>query len=374
MDKKLLRNILLAITFAVFLVAVIINIDKITGVASFIWGILKPVIIGFCIAFVLNRPYITFTGLFEKLFKKAKKPHPKAIKVLAILTVYIIFLAVITLLFGLIVPQTVESVVNLYNNRETYIANITEFTQSVEKMLGLDISLIGETEKFIIDTIEKLPDYFMNAIPVIFAAAGDVAATVMNVIMGFAMSVYMLASKEMLLSQCRRSLYAFVPTKIALKISEITRIMSEVFGDYLGQRLLDALIVGVLCFICMSVIGLPYAILISTIVALTNVIPVFGPFIGAIPSAFILLIGKPINALWFIIMIIVLQQLNEHLISPRLTVRSTGMPVWLTFVALFVGYGIGNFFGMLLGVPTFGVIYRIINDMILKKSEKKAEE
>ncbi len=378
MNKKLLKSILLAITFAVFLVAVIININKISGVVSFIWGILNPIVIGFCIAFLLNRPFCFFMKAFGKLdgkiFKKAKKPHGKAVKVFAILTVYILFLAVTALLFGLIVPQVISSVVNLYNNRDTYIANFTSITEWVEQTLGLNISIASELKKFVIEMIEKLPESFMSSIPEVFAAAGDVASTIINALMGFAMSVYMLASKEMLLSQCRRILYAFVPEKAAAKINDIMHVSSDVFGNYLGQRLLDALIVGALCFICMTVIGLPYAILISTLIALTNVIPFFGPFIGAIPSAFILLIGKPINALWFIIMIIVLQQLNEHLISPRLTVRPMGIPAWLTFVALFIGGGLEGFFGMLVAVPTFGVIYKIIVDITEKKNTDKPAE
>lgn len=371
MDKKLVKSILLAITFAVFLVAAIINIDKISGVASFIWRILNPIIIGFCIAFLLNRPFRLFTDVFGKLdgklFKKAKKPHAKAVKVFSIITVYILFLAVTALLFSLIVPQVISSIVNLYNNRSTYIDNFTSITEWVEKTLRLNISIASQLKKSVIEMIEKLPESFMSSIPEIFAAAGDVASTIINSLMGFAMSVYMLASKEMLLGQCRRVLYAFVPEKAAAKITDIMHISSDVFGDYLGQRLLDALIVGALCFICMTVIGLPYAALISTVVALTNVIPFFGPFIGAIPSAFILLIGKPVNALWFIIMIIVLQQLNEHLISPRLTVRPMGIPAWLTFVALFIGSGLRGFFGMLVAVPTFGVIYKIIVEMTEKK-------
>jgi predicted PurR-regulated permease PerM len=376
MDKKLLRSILLAITFAVFLVAIIININKISGILTLIWGILNPIIVGFCIAFLLNRPLGFFIKVFGnldgKIFKKAKKPHTGAIKAFAILTVYIIFLAVTAILFGLIVPQTISSVVNLYNNRSEYIKNFTSITEWFENALGLNVSIADEVKKFTIDLIEKMPENIMNAIPEIFAAAGDIASGVINALMGFAMSVYMLASKNMLLSQCRRLLYAYIPEKAAVKISGIMSISSDVFGDYLGQRLLDALIVGVLCFVCMTVIGLPYAILISTIIALTNVIPFFGPFIGAIPSAFILLISKPIDALWFIIMIIVLQQLNEHLISPKLTVRPMGMPAWLTFVALFTGGGLEGFFGMLLAVPTFGVIYKIITELIDKKNSQSA--
>lgn len=376
MDKKLLRSILLAITFAVFLVAVIININKISGILTLIWGILNPIIVGFCIAFLLNRPLEFFIKAFGKLdgklFKKAKKPHTGAVKAFAILMVYIIFLAVTAILFGLIVPQTISSVVNLYNNRSEYIKNFISITEWLENALGLNVSIADEVKKFTIDLIEKMPEIIMNAIPEIFAAAGDIASGVINALMGFAMSVYMLASKDMLLSQCRRLLYAYIPEKAAVKISGITSISSDVFGDYLGQRLLDALIVGVLCFVCMTVIGLPYAILISAIIALTNVIPFFGPLIGAIPSVFILFISKPINALWFIIMIIVLQQLNEHLISPKLTVRPMGMPAWLTFVALFAGGGLGGFFGMLLSVPTFGVIYKIITELIDKKNSQTA--
>lgn len=376
MDKKLFRSILWSIFFATGLVAIIINLDKISGAVSFLSGILLPLTIGFCIAFLLNRPFEKFKSLFGKLdgkiFKKSKKPHSKLCIALSIITVYIIFLAIIAIIFGLVLPQLTDSLKTIYDNRNVYINNIVEITNVIEAFLGPDISLLAELEKVLISLIEKLPEYIADVMPKIFAFAGTLASSLTNILMGFAMSIYMLASKDMLLRQSHNFLYAFVPLKYAEKASKLAKTASEIFGKYINGQLLDALLVGIVCFIGMSIIGLPYALLISTIISVTNIIPIFGPFIGAIPSAFILLIGNPIDALWFIIFILVLQQIDGNIICPRIVGDAVGLPAWWTLVAIFIGGGMFGFIGMIIGVPTFTVIYKLLKKSIARRLEKKA--
>ena len=372
MDKKLFRSILWTIFFATCLVAIIINLDKISGAVSFLSGILLPLTVGFCIAFLLNRPFEKFKNLFGKMFKKSKKPHSKLCIALSIITVYIIFLAIIAIIFGLVLPQLTDSLKTIYDNRNVYINNIVEITNAIESFLGPDISLLEELEKVMISLIEKLPEYIANVMPKIFAFAGTLASSVTNILMGFAMSIYMLASKDMLLRQSHNFLYAFVPLKYAQKASKLAKTASEIFGKYINGQLLDALLVGIVCFIGMSIIGLPYALLISTIISVTNIIPIFGPFIGAIPSAFILLIGNPIDALWFIIFILVLQQIDGNIICPRIVGDAVGLPAWWTLVAIFIGGGMFGFIGMIIGVPTFTVIYKMLKKSIARRLEKKA--
>ena len=372
MDKKLFRSILWSIFFATGLVAIIINLDKISGAVSFLSGILLPLTVGFCIAFLLNRPFEKFKNLFGKMFKKSKKPHSKLCITLSIITVYIIFLAIIAIIFGLVLPQLTDSLKTIYDNRNVYINNIVEITNAIESFLGPDISLLEELEKVMISLIEKLPEYIANVMPKIFAFAGTLASSLTNILMGFAMSIYMLASKDMLLRQSHNFLYAFVPLKYAQKASKLAKTASEIFGKYINGQLLDALLVGIVCFIGMSIIGLPYALLISTIISVTNIIPIFGPFIGAIPSAFILLIGKPIDALWFIIFILVLQQIDGNIICPRIVGDAVGLPAWWTLVAIFIGGGMFGFIGMIIGVPTFTVIYKMLKKSIQRRLEKSS--
>ena len=372
MDKKLFRSILWTIFFATCLVAIIINLDKISGAVSFLSGILLPLTVGFCIAFLLNRPFEKFKNLFGKMFKKSKKPHSKLCIALSIITVYIIFLAIIAIIFGLVLPQLTDSLKTIYDNRNVYINNIVEITNAIESFLGPDISLLEELEKVMISLIEKLPEYIANVMPKIFAFAGTLASSLTNILMGFAMSIYMLASKDMLLRQSHNFLYAFVPLKYAQKASKLAKTASEIFGKYINGQLLDALLVGIVCFIGMSIIGLPYALLISTIISVTNIIPIIGPFIGAIPSAFILLIGNPIDALWFIIFILVLQQIDGNIICPRIVGDAVGLPAWWTLVAIFIGGGMFGFIGMIIGVPTFTVIYKMLKKSIARRLEKKA--
>ncbi|MBM6860610.1 AI-2E family transporter, partial [Clostridium saudiense] len=192
-----------------------------------------------------------------------------------------------------------------------------------------------------------------------------------NFILSLIFSIYMLLNKERLQLGMKKVLYAFSKKNFADKVMYLGKIANESFSSYIGGQFIEAIIIGVLCFIGMLVLRMPYALLISVLVAVTALIPIFGAFIGTIPSAFIILIIDPMKALWFIIFIIVLQQIEGNLIYPKVVGSSVGLPPIWVMLAMLIGGNTFGLLGMLLGIPTFSVIYKVSREYINKRLNNK---
>jgi len=390
-DKKLFKSILLIVTYCILLVIVVINIDVILGgLGSFI-ALLSPVFIGFCIAFILNRPYKYIYGLISKLccklkekFTKTKKigksfvHHEKKkrsgdgiIKAISLVLVYSLFLLFISLLISMILPQLGESLTKVYDNIQTYVSNLIGLADKIEEYVHIDGEILDTVTTMITDFVKSLPEMIPSLIPNIFDVTKSVASSLTNFLLGFIMSIYMLASKDMLIHQIKSVFYTFMPEKPAKKITHALEISNDIFGNFVNGRIYDALIIGLLCFIGMSIFGFDYTILITVLVAVTNVIPVFGPFIGAIPSIFLLLMVDPMQAVLFTVFIIVLQQLDGNVIGPKVVGDSIGLPAWWVMFSILIGGGVGGVFGMLAGVPVFAVLYKLISETIEVRRGKK---
>lgn len=391
-DKKLFKSILLIVTYCILLVIVVINIDVILGgLGSFI-ALLSPVFIGFCIAFILNRPYKYIYGLISSLrdklkerFAKTKKIGKKParsekkkyggdtlIKAISLVLVYSLFLLFISLLISMILPQLGDSVTKVYDNIQTYVSNLIGLADKIEEYVHIDGEILDTVTTMITDFVKSLPEMIPSLIPNIFDVTKSVASSLTNFLLGFIMSIYMLASKDMLIHQIKSVFYTFMPEKPAKKITHALEISNDIFGNFVNGRIYDALIIGLLCFIGMSIFGFDYTILITVLVAVTNVIPVFGPFIGAIPSIFLLLMVDPMQAVLFTVFIIVLQQLDGNVIGPKVVGDSIGLPAWWVMFSILIGGGVGGVFGMLAGVPVFAVLYKLISETIEVRRGKRA--
>ena len=195
-----------------------------------------------------------------------------------------------------------------------------------------------------------------------------------NWLIGLIVSIYMLAGRDKLIRQLKKLVSACVPKRFLGKVMEVAALTNGTFGKFIIGRIIDSSIILVLCFVCMTIFQMPYALLISVIVGVTNVIPIFGPFIGAIPSAFILLMVDPIKGLWFIVFIIVLQQIDGNIIGPRVVGNSIGLSgIWVMF-GVIVGGGQLGVVGMLIGVPVLAVLYTVLGSWVNKRLKKKEEE
>jgi predicted PurR-regulated permease PerM len=198
-----------------------------------------------------------------------------------------------------------------------------------------------------------------------------VVKVLLNIFVGIIISIYLLAGKEKFIGQTKKLIYTLFDARRGNVIIATARKSNDIFGGFIGGKIVDSLIIGLLCYIGTTILNMPYAVLVSVVVGITNVIPFFGPYIGAIPSFVIIALANPIKGVYFLIFIIILQQLDGNVIGPKILGDSTGLsPFWVVFAILVAG-GIFGFVGMLLGVPTFAVIYYIIQELISARLAKK---
>ena len=348
-------------------------------ITSFITNIviiLMPFIYGVVIAYLMN-PVLKFfeNKVYEPLLKKKfkKKERTKITRVLSICTSTIIFWGLLITCISFLIPEMLKSLETLVTNINTYLTNSKE----------LLINLFGGSEsirEFINDNYSRFSG-FMNewlnegVIANIMTVLGNsIFGTIKflyNLIIGYIISIYILFDKEKFKAQCKKLLYTFFSNDRVNIILENTRYTDKVFGGFFAGKLLDSLIIGILCFIFMIVFKMPYPLIIAVIVGVTNIIPYFGPFIGAIPSALLVLLVDPSKCIGFLIFIFILQQFDGNILGPKILGSKTGLSsFWVLFSLLIFG-GLFGVVGMLIGVPLFSIFYSFINGVIKRRLKGK---
>ncbi|MBQ9987427.1 MAG: AI-2E family transporter [Erysipelotrichales bacterium] len=334
-------------------------------------GILTPFVMGFAFAFLLRSPmrFIKHT-LLKNLPVKEETKH-----FLAVVGAMIFGAICVTIFFLLLVPQLYDSVMTLYSNVRLYIDNFNHIMVDVMEKLNLDSALVIEYVQKYIPDAEKLSEIAFNTlsslIPNVVTATINVASLTLNTLIALIVTVYFLLDIEGFKYQTKRAIYAFFENETAAYLVSVGRMSARIFNDFISGKIIDSIIIGILCYIGMTLFKMPYSLLISVIVGVTNVIPFFGPFIGAIPGAFIVLVSSPNQAIWFVLFILALQQFDGNILGPRILGDSIGLPaVWIMFAILISG-GLFGLSGMLIGVPTFSVIYFLVKEKIDNNLSKK---
>ena len=332
------------------------NFDEVRLRLNSLGKVIQPFVAGFALAYLLNIPASYLEKNFFTRFKFRR--------MLSILTAYLLAVLLLAVLLSSVVPQVVQSVVDLVNNSEGYINNLNATALWLSDRFGLDQR---ELEPLLIsyqDLLRQAASLITAALPQLLdfgMAVGNGLVTALTAVIS---SVYMLTSKHALIGQMRRVTYALLSRDKADRVLRISRQANEVFSGFIAGKIIDSAIIGVLCFAGMTIFRMQYALLISVVVGVTDVIPFFGPFIGAIPSIMILLIVDPWDALYFGIFVLALQQFDGNILGPKILGDSTGLsPIWV-LVAIIVGGGLFGFAGMLLGVPTFAVLYALTREWV----------
>lgn len=371
-----LKENLLIVTYFLLLAFVLINLSNILGFLGNFISMIKPFIIGLGIAFTTNLLVKLYEGKLIPLIDKNNilSKYKRSLSIiLSILTLLILFWALLVF----VLPQFADSIKILLDSIPEYMKSLEEFVapyvSSTEILSTLWENLVSAWK----DVLQFAGQFLGQSITGIINTTFTITSSIFTLIISFVIAIYMLISKEQLILGLKKVIYAIFSKKIAKKIMYVGEISNITFSKFIGGQCIEAVIVGILCFIGMLLFKMPYPMLISVIIGATNIIPVFGPFIGTIPSTFILLMIDPSKALAFIIFIVVLQQLESNLIYPRVVGGSIGLSaIWVLF-AITVGGGFFRLIGMLLGVPTIAVIYRLVKDSIddrLEKKEIKLEE
>ena len=379
-DNKAWQIFLLVMLGLFIVVALVFALFNFSTIWDFLKGLvnaLMPFIYGFIIAYLCNAIHKKLHKYVFKFVEK-KKPHPKLRKALSIITTYIIFFAIITLLLFAIIPQIIaslssidgkallDSATNFFNNTVNEISKLIPGINT-ENVLKYINSLIGADGGIISNVITDLTQNILNIFMVI-------VEQVFSIIVGFILSIYFLIYKEKIIARIKRILCAIFKKENYEKIVDFARYTDKTFGRYLVGSLLDSLLVGFVIFLILTIFNFPYPLLIGVIVAVTNIIPFFGPFIGAIPSAFLILID-PNGGFWmaliFVIIIIVVQQIDGNVIAPHIQGTATGLtPIGVIFSVTLCSYLFG-FIGMLIGVPLGAVVTYLITGLIEKTLKKK---
>lgn len=375
MDKKLFRSYLLLITFTVLLVLVVTKIDLLAGGVAVILRLLKPFFIGFAIAFVLNIPYEAIRRALHK-YSRSRRMQ-KLSKPLGIVGAYVLSFGIFGGVIAIVIPEVVHSVNMLVNNSDTYMQNF----QSVLVWLSqFDLPQLTDWDlNTLFDSLQQelqgLMEQTINAMsvlfPQIFNVTTNIVQGVVNTVIGLIVSIYLLSSKETLCRQVKRMTYAFLPRRVADECVEVCQLISQCFSNFVSGQLMEACILGLLCFIGMRIFRFEYAFLISLLVGVSAIVPVVGAFIGTIPAVFLLFLVEPMQAVWFIVFIVVLQQIEGNLIYPKVVGESVGLPSLWVLTGIVVGGGLGGILGMLLGVPLFTVVYKLLSQATQQRLAQK---
>lgn len=376
--------IVAGITFYYF----VFHSSNIRSGVKMITDILMPVVVGMAIAYLLT-PVLNFIEskllypLCNKLRIKESKKKNSIIRGLGILITAFLFVALIYVLLYMLISQIVPSVQNIVSNFDAYTSNFT-------KWLNQTMNDNPEVQAYLVRTFDKYSNELESWITDILPNTGQLIKTVSlsilgvvgvlwDFVIGFIISIYVLASKEKFAAQAKKVSYALFEKDTANTVIRNFRFTHKTFIGFLGGKIVDSIIIGILCFIGTSILKTPYAALVSVIVGVTNIIPFFGPFLGAVPSALLIFVVDPLhplNCLYFVIFIIVLQQVDGNIIGPKILGSSTGLAgFWVIFAITLFG-GLFGVFGMIIGVPIFAVIYAGIRsglNILLSKKEMPTE-
>ncbi len=347
------------------------NIGGIFDVFKNIFEVLSPFVIGFVIAYLLTRP-VNFTErlLNRYLWKKAKKQH-SINRAISIVIILILFLLLLALVIYSIIPQLIESVTTLARNADEYIKSINTLLDKLFAHFNIDASFLEEILGSSQEMFKSLTEYIASKLPQLLNFSVSIGSGISNVFIGFIVSVYMLNGKERFAAQIKKILFAIFPARFVNETVSAFSYMHETFGKYFSGQSIDSVVLGIICFILMSVFKMEYALLISMIIMITNFIPFIGPFIGAIPSAFILLMVQPTKVIWFIIMIVILQQIEGNIIAPKIVGKTTGLSSFWVVFSIIIGGGLFGITGVILAVPAFSVVYTFSKRFIESRLRKK---
>ena len=351
-------------------------------------GLIKPVIYGGVIAYILN-PLMKWIRrkiiwVWEKSGKKISEKGEGMVTGISIFASLVFMICVIMVLSWLVIPQLVTSISSLVDSMPDKVSqyyymldkSIRNNECLADKFQDAALGLADYTEEMV--ESELLPWIQSDLLPSVNTLAVQFANGLMgfltvlyNLFIGIIVAIYLLGSKKTFSAQAKKMLYALCKKEYADVILHYVKITDHMFSGFIVGKIVDSAIMGVICFCVMQVFGLPYAMLVSVIVGVTNIIPVFGPYIGLIPSVFLILLVSPMQALYFIIIIAILQQIDGNIIGPAILGESTGLSAfWVLFSILLFG-GIWGIVGMIIGVPLFAVIYRIVADFINWKLRKR---
>jgi predicted PurR-regulated permease PerM len=330
-----------------------------SGLAPFIWG--------FVIAFIV----VPVRRIVENAWLSKTSMKPRTKRIIGVVVSMVIFVLVLVLFFAMLIPQLVSSTQTLASSMDSYIKSFQEVLSGIVKQNAQAEQFLTDIYGRVTQALETWLSGENGSLSTIVSYSVTLVQNITNFLIGVIVAIYLLLDTEKWKRQLRRVNYAVFSEKVADGILYFLRLCKQMLNSFIFGKALDSLIIGLVCGLVCAILGIPYTPLIAFIIGITNMIPVFGPFIGAIPCIFILLIIDPIQALEFTIFIIILQQVDGNILGPRILGGSMGLPALWVMFAILVGGSLWGVIGMFLGVPIFSVFYVLIRDFVTKRLGQK---
>lgn len=370
MKFKSRKDILLIITYIALIIFALVNFDKILKVLSHIINIFSPFIIGTILAFILN---VLVNFIERKVFGKIKegKGWKKAKRPVSILISIILVILIITFVMNLLIPQ-------LRNSLSLFTDTLPEYKEDVVRIMNrfdMEDSTINTVSEYLDNFGKVITDYIKgnskDVISMTTEFASSIFGIVSSAVISIVFAIYIIAEKEKLVRQFDKIMQAYVKPKIIDKVYTVVVMANRSFSNFVTGQCTEALIIGTLCFIGMVIFRLPYASTVSVVVGFTALIPVFGSIIGTVLGAFLILMVSPVKAIIFVIFIIVLQQIDNNFIYPKVVGKSIGLPGMWVLLSVTVGARVGGILGMLIATPLCSILYTLLSKTVNERLRKK---
>lgn len=366
-ERKKMMMAGVVIAFSLIVYHILNNFTASRAFIQRLFQIISPITVAFVMFYMINIP---MKAIENKVFKKLKLPK-KIKRVMALLTTLIIFILLFTLFFVFAGPQLVRRVGILINLTPSYAAAAGNFINDQFSRLNVSNDIISQAETMWANFIGGFASMMMGVVDSASSIVSGFISGVFTGIISTVLAIYILLDKEHLASIIERLWQAYAPKKLKEPFISYVGIMNRAFEQFVRGQLVEALILGVICYIGMLIFGFEYPLLISFLIGLTNIIPLFGPYIGAVPSLLLLLVVNPVQALWFLVYVIVLQQIESNLIYPKVVGDAMGISGFWIMVAVIVGNSLFGIAGILIGIPLLSSVYAIVREATNKKLEEK---
>lgn len=376
LNRENMKKLMLLIAFTILLLVGVQRLDAVFGAVKFLWGIAFPFALGGAIAFILNVP---MTAVEHWLFPKERigksRLRQKLARPLSMILAILLVLGVISLVIFVVVPELGTTVVGLGASVEAFLPKAQEWLEDIFQNNEQIVTWIESLEMNWEKAVETAWNFFRSGAGSVLSSTMTVAKTIIsavtNFFIGSVFSCYVLLQKEKLGEQCRKLLRAVFPKKQVDYILHVCSLSHRTFSSFITGQCMEAVILGAMFFVAMSLLRFPYALLVGVLVAFTALIPIFGAFIGCVVGAFLILMVNPAQALGFIILFQVLQQIEGNLIYPRVVGNSVGLPAIWVLVAVTVGGNLMGIVGMLIFIPMVSVLYTLLREWMYRRLEEK---
>ncbi len=376
LDKENMRKMRELILFTIIILIALWNYKMIFDAIVFILGIVLPFLVGGAIAFVLNVPMSFFEEkIFYNRHLKDKKIANRLARPVSLVLTIAVLIGVVVLVMFVVIPELTKTILSLGKTIQAFVPEAQRFleelfTDNSEIRAWLD-SLNLDVDQIMNSAVSFFQNGAGNVLNSTVSAIGSIVSGVTTFVIAFVFACYVLLQKEKLRVQVQKVLYAFLPDKKVESVMEVCALTSKTFSSFLAGQCVEALILGTMFFVVMSIINMPYALLVGVLIAFTALIPIFGAFIGCFVGAFLILMVDPLQALIFVIMFLVLQQIEGNFIYPKVVGSSVGLPSIWVLAAVTIGGSLMGVVGMLIFIPIVSVIYTLFRSSVYKRLRKR---